>query len=517
MKALRFAVPSAVVSLLLVLAGCSSSGSSSSTPVTPIVPTSNNGTVSGLVADQAGAPLANVAVEVGSLATQTNEQGFFALSDVVPGEAVARFTRAGYVTNSKRVAVTARQNSQVALTLQVVGNTQTVDATQANTVTHRGGSVALPANGIVDAAGQPVDDVVVQVTTMMPGDPNFEDSMPGDFVGVDGGTRVDLISYGVVDVELTDASGNPLNLAAGQTADIEFPFPPNDPGDATIPLWWFDDATGDWIREGDAVRDDGNGVYRGTVTHFTPWNCDKGRPIATKVVRLVFEGRPVVGTSVRLNGNGWAAGGITDVNGEVTIRVSGNAPPLFPSSADVRILLPSGQWLTLREDETMPDPGATLINVYTEADGVVQNLASIVLQWGERPSDLDAHLTIPTELRSHVFFAARGALGSSPFAQLDTDDVTSFGPEIITVSQMLPGVYRYTVHNFSGNGSHPISDSGATITLVLLGQPTRVYTVPTENPSNGNYWAVFDLTVDGSGNVTVTDINQFGGFDILML
>ena len=104
--------------------------------------------------------------------------------------------------------------------------------------------------------------------------------MPGEFTGVDSGNRVNLVSYGVIDVTLKDTSGNPLQLASGQTATLEFPLPPNDPGDALMPLWSFDTASGDWIREGDATRDAGAGVYRGTVSHFSPWNCDKGRPEA---------------------------------------------------------------------------------------------------------------------------------------------------------------------------------------------------------------------------------------------
>ncbi len=519
-----FAAPLALVSIL----GCSSGSSSDSSPPppnppAPTPPTSSNlGTISGRIADQGNSALGNVEVVVGTGASaktaKTNEQGFFALDGVSPGDYAARFVRSGFVTNTKRVSVTADRNAPVSVAMQAIGTTQTIDASQVATVTHRGGSVQLPANGIVDSSGAVVTNVVAEVTTMVPGDPDYEVCMPGDFTGVDGGNRVDLISYGVIDVKLKDASGNALQLAQGATATLEFPLPPNDPNDpndATIPLWWFDESSGDWIREGDVARDGAAGVYRGTVSHFTSWNCDKGRPAARKTVKLRFEGSPVIGVSVRVRGQGWLAGGVTDANGEVTMPVSGHAPPVFPAVADVLMLLPSGQWHVLRTGETMPGPDGHKINEFDETHGVVESAATVMLTWGERPSDLDSHMTIPTELRSHVFYGAKGALATTPWTNLDTDDVTSFGPEIITVTQPLEGVYRYCVHNYSGNGQHLINESGAVVTLVLKDQPTRTYNVPTENPGGGNFWAVFDLTYDASGNVTVTDVNQFGGQDLL--
>ena len=86
----------------------------------------------------------------------------------------------------------------------------------------------------------------------------------------------------------------------------------------------------------------------------------------------------------------------------------------------------------------------------------------------------------------------------------------------VTVTRALPGVYRYAVHNYSTNASHPITDSGVSVTLVVRDQPTRTYTIPAQNPENGDYWAVFDLSLDSAGNATVTELGQLGGQDLLM-
>ena len=75
----------------------------------------------------------------------------------------------------------------------------------------------------------------------------------------------------------------------------------------------------------------------------------------------------------------------------------------------------------------------------------------IVLTWGASPSDLDSHLTGPTtgSSRFHVYYASKTTTGVT----LDVDDTTSYGPETITITQFLPGVYRYSVHDYSNRAS----------------------------------------------------------------
>lgn len=484
----------------------------------PPVQNLTGGTITGTVSDQNGAKLANVQVvadaNAGALPAVTNEQGFFALIGVSAGAPVLSFSLPGYTENMKAVAVVEGQNSQVSVGLSQVGLEQQVDAAQPTTVEHRGGSVALPANGIVDANGQPVANAVVSVTTLVPGDPNFVEAFPGDFVGTDSNGTGPLISLGVVDVTLRDSGGNELQLGAGQTATVEFPVPPApyDTGDLTVPLWYLDPATALWVQEGIATRDAGDGVFRGTVSHFTPWNCDYRPATAFKRIRLTFDGIPVVRATLRIDAGNWAAGGSTDARGEVLLNV-----PASRTGA-VRMLDSRGNWITLNASETMAGPGQTLDNAYTEADGVVQQIATVILTWGERPTDLDSHITVPTEgERTHVWYSSLGDLVDAPYCALDTDDTTSFGPEIVTITRALTGSYRYAVHNYSGNDQHPIQGSGASVVLVTRNNGGRVYTVPTDNPANAEYWGVFDLLFDASGDLTIQDVNQFGNADILNL
>jgi hypothetical protein len=119
----------------------------------------------------------------------------------------------------------------------------------------------------------------------------------------------------------------------------------------------------------------------------------------------------------------------------------------------------------------------------------------IKLTWGAAPADLDSHLTGPRAAggRFHVYFADKGALDVDPFAALDVDDVTSFGPETITVTRQVAGVYRYSVHDYTNRNStasSALGASGATVTVYLRGQIIATYAVPS---APGTLWTVFEI------------------------
>ena len=139
----------------------------------------------------------------------------------------------------------------------------------------------------------------------------------------------------------------------------------------------------------------------------------------------------------------------------------------------------------------------------------------IVLTWGSEPSDLDAHLTGPNAdaSRFHVYYpsGSRGNLTGPPFAALDLDDISSFGPETITITQTNAGVYRYSVHDFTNRGSAAstaLARSGAKVEVYVGGSAAQHYSWFVPNQP-GTLWTVFELTRSGS-TTTVTPINQVG-------
>lgn len=130
--------------------------------------------------------------------------------------------------------------------------------------------------------------------------------MPGDFTGVSAGGTTPIESFGAIVVDLRDNAGNRYNLAVGKTSTIRIPLGTQNPNPpATIPLWFFDEATGLWKEEGTATLQGTapNQYYEGTVTHFSVWNADD-RLLRTWVEGCVrdADGQPVVGALVHATG-----------------------------------------------------------------------------------------------------------------------------------------------------------------------------------------------------------------------
>jgi hypothetical protein len=132
----------------------------------------------------------------------------------------------------------------------------------------------------------------------------------------------------------------------------------------------------------------------------------------------------------------------------------------------------------------------------------------IILDWGIAPSDLDSHLTGPTvdgSGRFHVFYGDDVYFaGEDSVAALDHDDVSSYGPETITIYAQSAGTYRYSVHDYSNleaTSSTALGASGARVRVYQGGTLVRTYHVPTG--SGGTLWRVFELN-----GTTITTLNQ---------
>lgn len=136
----------------------------------------------------------------------------------------------------------------------------------------------------------------------------------------------------------------------------------------------------------------------------------------------------------------------------------------------------------------------------------------IVLTWGENPSDLDSHLLVPNSdtdpnLGYHIYYDDEGSTDPDtyPYAYLDVDDTTSYGPETITIFRRLNQKYKYYVHHYAGTGD--LASSGAVVRVYIGNTLVKTYNVPTQQASGYRYWYVFDINGDG----TITDRNVIQG------
>jgi protocatechuate 3,4-dioxygenase beta subunit len=136
-------------------------------------------------------------------------------------------------------------------------------------------------------------------------------------------SAVQLITYGMTEVNLTDNNGNPLQLKNGTEAEMTFPVPAgkdkNPP--ATIPLWYFDDDRGIWVEEGTATLK-GN-VYVGKVSHFSWHNIDTWEGIVIIKGKVTdCNNQPVKYVLVTVD----ETAAITGSTGEYSVRVPANTP-----------------------------------------------------------------------------------------------------------------------------------------------------------------------------------------------
>ncbi len=123
----------------------------------------------------------------------------------------------------------------------------------------------------------------------------------------------------------------------------------------------------------------------------------------------------------------------------------------------------------------------------------------IVLTWGSRPLDLDAHLTGPKPEGGnfHIWYRNRIPIGGRDF--LDRDDTDGYGPETITIYKPAPGEYVYSVHDYSNrqnSASKGLSRSGATVQVYAQNRLLKTFSIP--EGQNGTLWKVFKIDLNGN-------------------
>jgi len=229
----------------------------------------------GTVTDKDSKPVAGVKITVGTLTTTTDANGLFNVDNapLTNGRCLVKAEKELFYTAVRGLKAGAT-SSATSITLVSLGTPGKVPAATGGTIVTNGLKIAFPASGFTKNGAAVTGNVDAYVNYISPTDPNLGNLMPGgDLAGLStSGISQQLITYGAVQVIL-QAGGQPVDLATGKTAAITFPA-----GASTlpvIPLWSLNETTGIWKEEGSATL--ANGVYTGTVTHFSSWNLDLGR------------------------------------------------------------------------------------------------------------------------------------------------------------------------------------------------------------------------------------------------
>jgi hypothetical protein len=137
----------------------------------------------------------------------------------------------------------------------------------------------------------------------------------------------------------------------------------------------------------------------------------------------------------------------------------------------------------------------------------------IVLTWGEFPYDLDSHLVGPgmAGFQFHTYYSDKQYVyGDELVADLDLDDVTSYGPETTTIHRFVDGQYKFLVHDYTNryySDSEALKSSQAVVRVYSSGNELlRTFSVPTGGgPST--VWHVFSLNVR-DGAYEIVPVNE---------
>lgn len=313
----------------LMLAACGGGGGSGNT-ATPASPVAT--TIAGTVQSSAGQPVAGALVQAAGQKATTGADGRFSF-DVAALETntVVLVKKSGFATNAKDAPVATGTTTDITIRLFADQVSSSFSAASGTTLAPNGATVVIPANAIQTATGAAyTGTVTVGASYYNPDTIEGVQAFAAPYEGTDAGARAPLITVGLIEVKLTDAAGNPLQLKAGFPATLTYPASSTSAGATTIPLWYYDEAARVWVREGQADRQ-ATGAYLATVTHFTLWNVDF--PGASATITGCFRDSQGVAVTragaVGLRGQGWmhSGAGVNPDGGNFTIRrVPANMP-----------------------------------------------------------------------------------------------------------------------------------------------------------------------------------------------
>ncbi|MCR5458681.1 MAG: carboxypeptidase regulatory-like domain-containing protein [Acetatifactor sp.] len=187
---------------------------------------------------------------------------------------------------------------------------------------------------------------------------------------------------------------------------------------------------------------------------------------------------------------------VTDENGTYSVMLAAGDYTVFMEKDG---FIPESFNASIKKKQK--DPVDAKIRPLSLGDGY-----TIVLTWGQNPSDLDAHLEGERSDGSkfHVSHKDKNVMdGDKVICTLDEDDMMRNGPEYVTLNVTTKKPYYYYVNRYRGVGK--LKDSNAQVKVYQGEKLIETFDVPTDN-LEGDYWNVFAV-VNGKIEVqnTITE------------
>lgn len=228
-------------------------------------------------------------------------------------------------------------------------------------------------------------------------------------------------------------------------------------------------------------------------------NSQTGGGLAHAIVRFRFDQQPTTGHP---------DGQIQPVDMEVVTDEYGNYSIQNAPTGHFTITIEASNYFSRQSEDVTFNSGDNTVSPMTLVSQPAEGEIRIILIWGRSPSDLDTHFTGPTDSgsRFHIYFSEKAATD----VNLDVDDVSSYGPETLTIKKLVTGVYRYSVFNYSNQsntGGLEIASSPARVEIYNHRGLVKKYIAP-HFTGAGNTWRVFEMNCVGS-NIELVPSNIY--------
>lgn len=233
----------------------------------------------GVVRDaESDKPLEGIIVVAGDMEAKTEYDGSFKIPldwiTIKKGKTLVSIDAPGYATYKKPVLISDAEITYLNVYIKRVGVVEKIDnlspVPQIVKDPKSGSQLIFPPR-----LGLP-EPLIISMTYF---DPKNEKDMlaaPGNFTGIIGGVRVELISYGMLDVQAVGVNSGRRYDRLDMPVQVVMPIPDGSPQD--VPFWDLDQNTGDWTENGVAeqqiINEEAVFLANEKVFVFTPKNLD---------------------------------------------------------------------------------------------------------------------------------------------------------------------------------------------------------------------------------------------------
>ena len=143
--------------------------------------------------------------------------------------------------------------------------------------------------------------------------------------------------------------------------------------------------------------------------------------------------------------------------------------------------------------------GGVVFNWFNVSPGIPDKDYRIVLEWGERPADLDIHFEKSGGTGGYHISYSRMRMAEDGNAVLDRDERQGYGPETVTIGRIdSNATYICWVHDYT-NRNNPqsvqMAQNGATIRVYSNNRLVNTFHIPAG--AAGTKWNVFRIERGG--------------------